>query len=115
MSEEKTLEKLYEELEEQIKLRKKKAFGKVISIQLGTLSQFIPEAKLRNPAKASQKALQLIVQTPDNYQIRKCMSISSHPNSSLQRYRLQYGHYPQIGDEIALIFDSSTGFWRVAI
>jgi hypothetical protein len=113
--EQKELEKAYKRLEEQLKSRKGTAEGTITKVEVGILGDFISKDKLRNPTRANQKAIQLTIVTPDGYQIRKCMTLSVHPNSNLSRYRARYGKFPEVGGRVPLVYDSSSGFWRVSL
>jgi len=109
------LQKVYSELEKQMKLRRQRAEGTIVDVQVGRLCDFIPKARLRNPDRGDLKAIQLIVQTPDQLRVKKAMVLSCHPNSALMKYRQKFGKFPEIGDKIELTYDESTGFWRIIL
>ncbi|MBS7621136.1 hypothetical protein KEJ32_03355 [Candidatus Bathyarchaeota archaeon] len=95
--EEKTLEKAFEELSRQIKIRKQREVkGKIVNVNLGNLREFIPIEKMRNPKRADRKAM-----------IR-----SSHPNSAVMRFFNLYGDWPKPGMEVKLKY-SDDRFWRL--
>jgi hypothetical protein len=113
---EEELQKLYNELEKQMRTRSQKGVkGRIIDVKIGPLSSFIPPEKLRNPNRAKKQAIQITVETPEGYTVRKAMALSSHPNANIMRFYNTYGDWPRKGMEIMLRYDESTGFWRVAL
>jgi hypothetical protein len=109
------LEKAYAQLDKQLKARKQKTMGKIVDVKVGPLSSFIPLEKIRNPNRADKEAIQIEVASPDGYIVRKVMVLSTHPNSAIMHFYGTYGDWPKKGMEIALRYDESSGFWRVAL
>lgn len=104
------LDKLYAEITPTTE-KNERAKGKIVEVNTGTVSDFIPEEHIRGEPLA--KAIQFKVLTPDNYTINITGKLSLHPMAKFYRLTKALGHKPQIGDEVALIFDGS--FWRADI
>jgi len=111
----KELDSLYGNLDKEIQSRKGIKVGTIKSITLSTLGETIGLENLRNPEKASEPCINMSVETPENYEIKQTMTISSHSNSNMEKYRKTYGERPKVGGEVPLRYNEDSGFWEVAL
>lgn len=91
--------------------------GKIVGVELGTLGDFIEAKKLKNPESASRKVVNLHIETPKEFEpvyvIRKTLSLSLSPQSSMVKYERRFGSKPKVGMDMPLFFDKDEGFWMV--
>lgn len=111
----KELDSLYENLDTEIQSRKGIKVGIIKSMELSTLGETIGLENLRNPKNAGNKCLNMSIETPEGYEIKQTMTISSHSNSNMEKYRKTYGERPKVDGEIPLRYNEDSGFWEVAL
>ena len=112
MSEEVNFDKIFAKLERQKKARTTASEGVIRSMKKGKVRDFVKEENLDKFDKPDKEVINIMIETPDGYQINNMMSLSSHPNSNMQRYLAKYNVYPKVGGAYPLEFKS--GFWRPA-
>ena len=112
MTNEIDFDKIFGKLEKQKEARTSNTEGKIVNIDMGTVRDFVPADKLEKFDNPDSEVLQVHIKTPDDYVIKTMLTLSSHPNSNLQRYFSKYGVYPKVGGKYPLEFKS--GFWRQA-
>ena len=108
------IEELFAGVEEQKKSRDAATEGMIKEIEVGKVGDWIPKEKLERPESADKDALQLHIEVPDNYVIKKVMTVSSHPNSNMQRYLAKYKVYPAVGGMYPVEYSRRSGFWEGA-
>ena len=106
------LNEVYKRLEKQKKSRNKNTGGEIVKIEHGHIKDFVAEENLDKFNNPGAECLQVHIKTPDDYVIRALMTVSSHPNSNMQRYFNKFGKYPAVGAGYPLEFKA--GFWRPA-
>ena len=108
------IDELLAGVEEQKKSRDAATEGEIKKIEVGKVGDWIPKDKLIKPESADKDAFQLHIEVPDNYVIKKVMTVSSHPNSNMQRYLAKYKSYPVIGGKYPVEYSRRSGFWEGA-
>ena len=110
------IDELFAGVEEQKKARDVRGDveGNISKIEVGKIGDWIPVDKLKKKEQADRDAIQVHIDTPDGYPIRKVLTVSAHPNSALQRYLVKYGVYPKVGGVFPLEYDRKSGFWEGA-
>ena len=108
------IDELFAGVEEQKKSREARVEGNIVKIEVGKIGDWIPKEKLNKPEQADRDAIQLNIEVPDGYNIRQVMTVSSHPNSNLQKYLVKYGKYPAVGDKYPVEYSKRSGFWEGA-
>lgn len=108
-----SLDDLYGQLEDQKKARTKSAvMGKISAVQRGKIKDFVKKENWDKFEDVNKDVLDVTINTPDDYTVNRMLTVSSHPNSNLQRYYAKYGKYPAVGLSFPLEFKGS--FWRPA-
>lgn len=106
------LQIVYGKLEDQKKARETKVEGTISEIRIGKIRDFVKSENLDKFNNPDSDCVNLTIDTPDQYPVNKLMTISSHPNSNMQRYHHKYEVYPEVGGVYPLEFQG--GFWRPA-
>ena len=85
------IEELLAGVEEQKKSRDAATEGTIKDIEVGKVGDWIPKDKLERPESADKDALQLHIEVPDNYVIKKvmtCLLYTSPSPRDRQRSRM---------------------------
>ena len=108
------IEELFAAMEDQKKSREAATEGEIVKIDVGKIGDWIPVDKLNKPEQAERDAIQVNIRVPDGYNIKKVLTVSSHPNSALQRYLAKYKGYPKVGGMYPVEYSRRSGFWEGA-